>query len=195
MELCWNLLSTIGNIPDELIIKILYGFEGIKHPIVMMLLNETRQESYMELYNSSFSKKLRKQYYNHGVNDDLLKIMNDNNIDFWICRNYIEYNDPGSFIPRQFGRLYYHILNDNLKVDTYSYKYAWRERWGGSAYNGGTKMFLRHGADKFPIINNEPINGWEKWEENRKNIICQCIIRGGIVKISRKRPVCKYCWN
>jgi hypothetical protein len=188
LDLCWNLLSSIGNLPNELIIKIVYGFEGIKHPIVMMLLNETRQNQYTTLYNSSFSKKLRKQYYNHGVNDDLLKIMNDNNIDFWICRNYIEYNDPGSFIPRQFGRLYYHILNDNLKVDNYSYIYKFNR------YNNDP-TFLRRRGKYFPIINNEPINGWAQWEEIRKNIICQCIIRGGIVKISRKRPVCKYCWN
>jgi hypothetical protein len=188
LDLCWNLLSSIGNLPNELIIKIVYGFEGIKHPIVMMLLNETRQVQYTTLYNSPFSKKLRKQYYKHGVNDDLLKIMNDNNIDFWICRNYIEYNDPGSFIPRQFGRLYYHILNDNLKVDNYSYIYKFN-------HHNKERTFLRRRGKYFPIINNEPINGWAQWEENRKNIICQCIIRGGIVKISRKRHICKYCWN
>ena len=48
----------------------------------------------------------------------------------------------------------------------------------------------------FPIINNEPINGCEKWEENRKNIICLCIKKIGIDKISIDRlRVCQYCWN
>ena len=159
MELCWNLLSTIGNIPDEIILKIVYEFEGVKHPIVMMLLNDTRQDYYMELYSSPFSKALRKQYYKSGVNDDLLKIINDNT-DFRICRNYIENIDPGSFVPRQFGRLYYDILNDNLKVDNYSYKYTNRH-----SFSNLRSVFIRRNGIFFPIINNDPINGYERWEE------------------------------
>jgi hypothetical protein len=159
LDLCWNLLSAIGNIPDEIILKIIYEFEGVKHPIVMMLLNDTRQESYMELYRTPFSKGLRKQYYKSGVNDDLLKIMNDNT-DFRICRNYIERGDPGSFVPRQFGRLYYDILNDNLKVDNYSYKYT-----NSHHFSNFRSVFIRRDGIFFPIINNEPINGYERWEE------------------------------
>lgn len=159
MDLCWNLLSIIGNIPDEIILKIVYEFEGVKHPIVMMLLNDTRQESYMKLYRTPFSKAIRKQYYKTGVNDALLKIMNDNT-DFRICRNYIEHNDPGSFVPRQFGRLYYDIINDNLKVDNYSYKFT-----NSHHFSNFRSVFIRRNGIFFPIINNDPINGFERWEE------------------------------
>jgi len=191
LDLCWNLLSTIGNIPNELIFKIMYEFEGVKHPIVIMLLDETRQDKYMKLYRTPFSKKLRTHYYKHGVNDTLLKIINEqDDIDIWHNRcgdDYIELSDPGSFIPRQFGRLYYHILNDNLKVDNYSYKYLF------NTYNKERTFFRRRGL-YLPIITNEPINGREKWEEIRKNIICLCIIRGRKL-MSENRQVCKYCYS
>jgi hypothetical protein len=36
--------------------------------------------------------------------------------------SYLHYIDPGLFISRQFGRLYYEILFDNLKVEEFSYK-------------------------------------------------------------------------
>ena len=40
MYLCWNLLTYKGNLPDELILKIAYEFEGIQHPLVKLLFND-----------------------------------------------------------------------------------------------------------------------------------------------------------
>ena len=40
LSLYWKLLANIGNLPDELIVKILYENNGLKHPIVKLLYNE-----------------------------------------------------------------------------------------------------------------------------------------------------------
>ena len=37
--------------------------------------------------------------------------------------SYIYYNDPGYFMPRQFGKLYYSIFNDTMKWNLHRSKY------------------------------------------------------------------------
>jgi hypothetical protein len=130
LYLCWNLLSTIGNLPDELIVKIIYEFNGFKHPIVKLLFNETKIDEWERLKNLPFSRSIQKYYYKHGLNDNLVMIMNNKQTHYYLhnCTSYIHWNDPGYFIRRDKGRLYYNILNDklNVNVNETSYMNLWK---------------------------------------------------------------------
>ena len=112
--ICWNLLSTNGNLPDELIVKILYEFNGFSHPLVSLLLNETKIHYYEDLQNLPFSKIVQNHYYKHGYDNSLKNIMLNKHKYFKIHNNasYINFNDPGYFIPRQNGRLFYRIIGN-----------------------------------------------------------------------------------
>jgi hypothetical protein len=109
--LVWNLLSFNANLPDELIVKILYEFNGLSHPLVSILLNETKIKYYEDLQSLPFSKIVQNHYYKYGYNLDLKNIMINKHKFFKIHNNasYINFNDPGYFIPRQNGRLFYSI--------------------------------------------------------------------------------------
>ena len=112
--ICWNLLSTNGNLPDELIVKILYEFNGFSHPLVSILRNETKIQYYEDLQTLSFSQYVQKHYYKHGYDLFLKNIMLNKHKYFKIHNNtsYINFNDPGYFIPRQNGRLFYRITGN-----------------------------------------------------------------------------------
>jgi len=128
LSLCWNLLATIGNLPDELIVKILYEYNGLKHPIVKLLYNETKIDKYERLKNVPFSKNIQKHYYKYGLNDNLIYIMNHKQKYYKLhfLTSYINWNDPGYFIRREKGRLYYNVLNDRLNVIKTSYMNLWK---------------------------------------------------------------------
>lgn len=44
----WCLLTIVGNLPEELIVKILYQYSGLRHPIVNILLNINNKRSYFK---------------------------------------------------------------------------------------------------------------------------------------------------
>ena len=117
LYLCWNLLDNIGKLPDELIVKILYEYNGLKHPIVKLLYNETKIDKWERLKNLPFSISIQKLYYKYGLNDNLINIMNHKQTYYKLhsLTSYINWNDPGYFIRRENGRLYYNVLNDRLK--------------------------------------------------------------------------------
>jgi hypothetical protein len=128
LSLSWNLLATIGNLPDELIVKILYEYNGLKHPIVKLLYNETKIDKYERLIKLPFSRSIQKHYYKYGLNDNLISIMNNKQNHYYLhnCTSYIQWNDPGYFIRRENGRLHYNLLNENLNVNETSYMNLWK---------------------------------------------------------------------
>ena len=112
LTLIWNILSNIGNLPDEIVVKILYEFNGMSHPLVAILLHETKIKYYDDLQNLPFSKFIQNHYYNYGYNLELNNIMINKHKYFKIHNyaSYINFNDPGYFIPRQNGRLFYRLI-------------------------------------------------------------------------------------
>lgn len=128
LSLYWNLLDNIGKLPDELIVKILYEYNGLKHPIVKLLYNETKIDEYERLKNIPFSISIQKLYYKYGLNDNLIHIMNNKQKYYKLhfLTSYINWNDPGYFIRREKGRLYYNVLNDRLNVIKTSYMNLWK---------------------------------------------------------------------
>ena len=127
LSLCWHLLSIVGGLPEELIVKILYQYSGLRHPIVNMLLNSTKVDEYEKLQKLPFSKSIYKFYLNQEKYRNLFEIDIINFINNKQCsyfrdsKSYIHYKNPGYFIPRQFGRLYYNTLNELDAIETKIY--------------------------------------------------------------------------
>jgi len=127
LSLCWYLLSNISGLPDELIVKILYQYSGLRHPIVNILLDHTKINYYEELQKLPFSKSIYKFYlnqekYSNLFNIDIINYINNKQCFYFReCKSYVHYTNPGYFIPRQFGRLYYNTLNDNNSIETKNY--------------------------------------------------------------------------
>ena len=121
LSLCWHLLTIIGHLPEELIVKILYEFHGLKHPHVNMLLESTKIYDYEKLHKLPLRKLVHKYYLNptkyykvYGKNiiqfiKESLKKESKYSYPYGICTI-----DPGYFIPRQFGRLFYEVNNDHI---------------------------------------------------------------------------------
>lgn len=126
LELCWYMLTIIGRLPEELIVKILYEFNGLRHPHVNMLREATKISEYETLLKLPLSKLVHKYYLNPTK---YYKVYGKNIIQFIYDslekerKNVYPYGistiDPGYFIPRQFGRLFYEVNNDHLEVETY----------------------------------------------------------------------------
>lgn len=123
LSLLWTYLYDIGNLPDEIIAKILYEFEGLKHPLVSILRYETKIHNYELMQKYSFSKTIHTYYKKHGLTKKLLDLtkQKQNNYFKGYTQSYILYDDPGCFIPRQFGKLFYTILGDNDSVEKNNY--------------------------------------------------------------------------
>ena len=123
-SLCWHLLTLVGHLPEELIIKILFHFGGLRHPNVSLLLHATRDDNCEIMQTLPFSQSiykfyLNKQKYNTLFGIDIVNYTNNKQYQYYKhYDSYIHYDDPGCFIPRQFGRLYYTILNDDQTVVT-----------------------------------------------------------------------------
>ena len=60
LSLCWHLLSIVGGLPEEMIVKILYQYSGLRHPIVNILLKSTKVDEYETLRGLPFSKSIYK---------------------------------------------------------------------------------------------------------------------------------------
>ena len=124
LSLCWHLLTIVGQLPEELIVKILYQYSGLRHPLVNMLLEHTNVYRFEELQKLPFSSSIYKFYLNQekyralfGI--DIITYINNKQYNYFReCKSYIHYDNPGYFIPRQFGRLYYNVLNDIDSVET-----------------------------------------------------------------------------
>ena len=124
LSLCWDLLAIVGQLPDELIVKILYQYSGLRHPIANMLLEHTKIDSFEALQKLPFSRSIYKFYLNRekysalfGLN--IINYINNKQYNYFReCKSYFHYSNPGYFIPRQFGRLYYNVLNDHDSVET-----------------------------------------------------------------------------
>ena len=123
-SLCWHLLTLIGNLPEELIVKILFHYSGLRHPITYILLNSTKVKEYEDLQKLPFSKSIHKFYlnkekYSNLFGVDIINYMNNKqHFYFQECRSYIQYKEPGYFFPRQLGRLYYITKTDECAVET-----------------------------------------------------------------------------
>jgi hypothetical protein len=128
LSLCWDLLANVGQLPDELIVKILYEHNGLKHPIVKLLYNETKIDKYERLKNLPFSRSIQNHYYKYGLDDNLISIMNNKQTHYHLhnCTSYIHWNDPGYFIRRENGRLHYNVLNETLNVIDTSFMNLWK---------------------------------------------------------------------
>lgn len=115
-NLLWTFLSYKGQLPDELIVKILYEFNGLSHQLVSILLNETKIKYFEDLQTLPFSTHVQKHYYKYGYDTSLKDIMVNKHKYSKISNNasYINFNDPGYFIPRQNGRLFYNLDNTNV---------------------------------------------------------------------------------
>ena len=124
LSLLWHSLSIVGNLPNELILKILYQHGGYRHPIVNILLNSTKNEEYEKLNKLSLGKSiyrfyLNKEKYTELFDINIINFSNNKQKDYHRnTKSYIHYADPGCFIPRQFGRLYYNIRYDDNDVVT-----------------------------------------------------------------------------
>jgi len=123
-SLCWHLLTLIGNLSEELIVKILFHYSGLRHPLTSMLLNSTIVQEYEELQKLPFSKSIHKFYlnkekYSNLFGIDIISYINNKQCYYFReCRSYIHYKEPGYFFPRQFGRLYYSTKTDDCDVET-----------------------------------------------------------------------------
>jgi len=124
----WYALSIIGKLPNELIVKILYEFNGFKHPVVNMLLSRTRVDKWEQLQKLPFCRSIKNLYHQSGMNNDIINMMNTKQTKYFEgnCYSYVHWRDPGCFIPRSNGRLYYLLMYDNEKVDTKSKMYLWK---------------------------------------------------------------------
>ena len=123
LSLCWDLLSNVGNLPNELISKILYEYGGLRHPVVNILLESTKNDEYeilqkLPISNSIYKFYLNKDYYGTLFNIDIISYLNNKQCNYYKNKqiSYIHYNDPGYFFRRQFGRLYYEVVNDDCEV-------------------------------------------------------------------------------
>jgi hypothetical protein len=153
LSLCWHLLSIVGGLPEELIVKILFHYSGLRHPIVNMLLKSTKVKEYETLRKLPFSKSiyrfyLNKEKYSNLFGIDIITFLNNNQRSYFQeCRSYFAYQNPGYFIPRKFGRLDYNALNDldlvetNIHVD---WKLNRSKRILESIKCQGTRLSFRH---------------------------------------------------
>ena len=118
-NLLWIFLYARCGLPNELIIKILFHFNGISHPIVTILQNETKIKYFEDLQTVPFGKYVQKHYCKNGYDDTLKQIMLNKYKYFKINNtSYINFNDPGYFIPRHNGRLFYNMdSNNNVNWD------------------------------------------------------------------------------
>ena len=64
LSLCWYLLTIIGRLPEELIVKILYEYKGLRHPHVNILRESTKIYDYEKLQKLPLSKLVHKYYLN-----------------------------------------------------------------------------------------------------------------------------------
>jgi len=123
LSLLWTYLGDIGNLPDEIIAKILYDFEGLKHPLVSILRYETKIHNYELMQKYPFSKTIHSYYKKYGLNKELLDLTKQKQNNYFKHQtiSYCIYDDPGCFIPRQLGKLFYTILGDNDNVEKNNY--------------------------------------------------------------------------
>ena len=95
LRLTWTILSIKANLPSELIIKILFNFGGIRHPIANLLLEETKIETYESLQKLSISKSIYKFYLNQEkykqlFNIDFISFINNKQCSYFReCKSYI----------------------------------------------------------------------------------------------------------
>ena len=117
LNIIWSLLAIIGRLPDELICKILYDFQGLEHPISLLLNKKTYVNSYFS--NMPYVPRLLTYYRKNGYTKHLQNLLLNSQKEYAnkYRLNSIIYQDLGYFIPRNFGKLYYELKNDNLLVE------------------------------------------------------------------------------
>ena len=118
-------------LPDELILMILFKFRAVQHPVVSQLLKRTEkircelnQESIYGIEVNKVYNDLKTQ--NRGKKVDIHEMMshhfnseiywNDPDLNF-----LLRFDDFGYFIKRSFGKLNYSIKNDYKNIDTSSH--------------------------------------------------------------------------
>jgi hypothetical protein len=107
-------------IPNELILKIIYHYRCVQHPIVTLLLESTKKLEYENNQKHSLGKQLQKSYEMHGSSSQLQELIDyfykTQLTGYGLRNDYFKINDPGYFIKRPFGKLYYNIKEENEPV-------------------------------------------------------------------------------
>jgi hypothetical protein len=139
-------------LPDEIICKILYEFQGVQHPIVDLLLKKTDVESVFSKmpYIDDLLKKYKKFGNTLKLTNYFIKKQKDHSNKY--NTDDLIYRDIGYILPRPFGRLY-HELNETklvepgMKMDYWelnrsrkilecgSLRQRWLYKYGYSVYN------------------------------------------------------------
>ena len=103
----------------------MYHYGGLRHPNVSMLLESTKNEEYealqkLPISNSIYKFYLNKDKYSALFDIDIISYLNNKQTSYFrgLELEYTHHNDPGYFFPRQFGRLFYGVVNDDLGVNT-----------------------------------------------------------------------------
>ena len=189
-QIIWTILSK--HLPNELIFKIIYDFEGIQHPLVSILRKATQNKTWDRLTNLPFSKKIQKYYYKYGLDDNLQIIINNKQKYYYMhnCSSYISYNNPGYFIPRQKGRLYYSVLDDNTPIENIRFTEFKLERSKNIIKNilcvGCNKLYIRENP---AVFNNyiEKYGSYTKLLDNFNDYCCK--------NLKINKWLCNYCYN
>lgn len=200
LSLLWTYLCDIGDLPDEIIAKILYEFEGLKHPLVSILRYETKIHNYELMQQYPFSKTIHTYYKKYGLNTKLLDLTKNKqknyfkdystaqyNLGAMYVNGVILYEDPGCFIPRQFGKLFYTILGDNDNIEKNNYV-QWnltrsKRKFENIKCHCGKKMIdYQHSLRETLLIK------YKNYATIMKNIEEKYIL-------SHDKWLCSYCYN
>ena len=118
-------------LPDELILMILFQFRAIQHPVVSQLLKKTENILCELNQKNIYGIEVNKVYNNLKTQNkdkkvDIHEIMSNhfNSEIYWNNPDLnflLRYDDFGYFIKRSFGKLNYSIKHDYKNVDTSSH--------------------------------------------------------------------------
>ena len=89
-------------LPYEIVMIIIYNFLSLQHPISKLLIDKTKNYLYECQMFSNKNIKIQKYYKNNGIDNYLLNLTHN--------------QDPGFYIPRKFGKLYYQIIKEKNKI-------------------------------------------------------------------------------
>ena len=103
-----------------MILKIIYHYRGIQHPVVSLLLESSKKLEYENNQKYSLGKQLQKSYEMHGSSPQLQELIDyfykTQLTGYGLRNDYFKINDPGYFIKRPFGKLYYNINEENKPI-------------------------------------------------------------------------------
>ena len=165
LQTIFNLFRYIGNLPDEIICKIVYEFHGIQHPIVKLLLDKTNVEDYFK--QMPYTQSLIKAYQQNGFTSNTKNLLLNCQKEYankYNC-NAIIYDDIGYFLPRPFGKLYYETKNNHKLVEGgMELKY-----WRLNGIINNAFIFPFKFSNKIPLLILNPVERWSFVSNIEKN--------------------------